>query len=503
MQNENPVVRGFCPDPSICRVGRDYYLCVSSYEYFPGIPIYHSRDLVNWEQIGNCVQRAEEFPALKTTKDSGGVWAPTLRYENGTFYVTATFDQCGTFLVSAKDPAGEWSSPVWIEDRGIDPSLYFENGRAYYCIPGEKGIEVEEMEIETGKLLGDRKPLWKGIGAGFLEGPHLYKIGEWYYILAAEGGTQFNHMATMARSRNLTGPYESCPHNPGITNVHDCARQVQCTGHADLFEDHNGNWWMVHLGIRTARRTMSHLGRETFLTPRRWEDGWPVTDSDRMARLVEEGPLWESQKLSRQFLPDFNQTEWEPGWVFLRSPLWENYRRGNGCLCLYPSRTTFSAAKNAVFAAFRQPDFSCSLQTEFTFTAEQNGDEAGLAVLLDHQFYYRFCVRKGADQTEIVLDKTADDMREIIPVCSLPAQTPDALCSIKLILRADKERYSFSCKVGEQPESSPVTASTRFLAAEVAGRTFTGTVMGVYTSCREETGSVMRVKRFEVESKTL
>ncbi|MDO4293456.1 MAG: glycoside hydrolase family 43 protein, partial [Eubacteriales bacterium] len=271
MNYENPVLRGFHPDPSICRAGEDYYLVTSSFEYFPGLPVYHSKDLVNWEQIANCLTRAEEFP-LSHVKDSGGVWAPTIRYEAGRFYVTATLEGYGNFIVSAADPAGEWSKPVWVKVGGIDPSLYFEDGKAYYCTnhstcPGREEITLERINLETGELLTEPVPVWAGIGGGFLEAPHVYRIGEWYYVVTAEGGTQFNHMITVGRSRELFGPYEPCPHNPVLTNVHDTGKQVQCAGHGDLFQDHNGNWWFVHLGIRLARRTMSHLGRETFLTP--------------------------------------------------------------------------------------------------------------------------------------------------------------------------------------------------------------------------------------------
>lgn len=171
MQYQNPVIRGFYPDPSICRVGEDYYLVTSSFEYFPGIPVFHSRDLVNWKQIGNCVQDAEAFPLLEA-KDSGGVWAPTIRYEEGLFYVTATLSMYGNFIVTASDPAGKWSTPVWVEAGGIDPSIYFENGHAYYCTnqslhPGQEEITLEEIDVRTGKCIGEARTIWSGIGADF------------------------------------------------------------------------------------------------------------------------------------------------------------------------------------------------------------------------------------------------------------------------------------------------------------------------------------------------
>lgn len=288
MKYHNPIIPGFNPDPSICRVGEDYYLVTSSFEYFPGIPIYHSRDLVNWEQLGNCLTCPQGFPYAKVG-DSGGVWAPTIRYETGTFYVTATFDSCGNFLVTASDPAGPWSEPVWVNVGGIDPSLYFEGGRAYYCTnqslhSGQEEITLWEINVNTGVVLGEGKTLWTGIGGGHLEAPHIYHIGKYYYLLTAEGGTSFNHMVTVARSSSLWGPYAGCPGNPILTNVHDTEKSVLCTGHGDLFQDHQGSWWMVHLSIRTARRTMSHLGRETFLTPVFWQDDWPCVSNKKRRR---------------------------------------------------------------------------------------------------------------------------------------------------------------------------------------------------------------------------
>lgn len=228
MVYHNPIIKGFHPDPSICRVCDDYYLVTSSFEYFPGIPIFHSRDLVNWKQIGNCLTKTEDYP-LMNVKDSGGIWAPTIRYKEGRFYVTATLEAYGNFIVSTNDPRKEWSSPVWIAMGGIDPSILFDHGKAFYCTngslhPGREEIVVAEISPETGDVIEGPITVWEGIGGGFLEAPHVYHIGEWFYLMAAEGGTNFNHMITLARSRSIWGPYESCPWNPILTNVHDTSR---------------------------------------------------------------------------------------------------------------------------------------------------------------------------------------------------------------------------------------------------------------------------------------
>lgn len=496
MKYKNPVIRGFNPDPSICRVGEDYYLVTSSFEYFPGIPVYHSRDLVNWEQIGNCIQDPEDFPFMEV-KDSGGIWAPSIRYENGVFYVTATFDAYGNFIVKTKEPAGRWSKPVWVPMGGIDPSLYFEDGRAYYCTnysmhSGREEITLCEIDTESGELVGECRALWSGMGGGYLEAPHVYRVGDWYYLLTAEGGTNFNHMSTIARSTSLWGPYEGCPGNPILTNVHDTGKQVLCAGHGDLFCDHRGNWWMVHLAIRLSRRTMSHLGRETFLTPLYWQDGWPGVGNRGMARLECEGPLWSEQKREKIWRADFRKENWEPEWLFLRNPRKAAYERGDGELRLYPSEIRLTHRKNPVFAAVRQGDFDFELRTDFVFEPCEKGDEAGLAVVLSSQFHYCFMKKKTSEGIFLVLEKKAEDMSQT--ACRIPVSEG----RLYLKISGEKEFYFFSYSLDGEHYREAAKASTRFLACEVSGRCFTGTVIGLYTSSCGKTKAVMHVKSMEM-----
>lgn len=501
MTYHNPVIKGFHPDPSACRVGEDYYLAVSSFEYFPGIPIYHSRDLVNWKQIGNCVTNAEKFP-LDKVKDSGGIWAPTIRFFEGRFYVTATLEGYGNFIISADNPAGEWSDPVWIPVGGIDPSLFFEDGKAYYCTndrihPDREEITLEEIDIRTGELLSEQKTLWNGTGGGFMEAPHIYHIGDWYYLMTAEGGTFFTHMITLARSKSIWGPYESCPYNPILTNRHDTSKEVMCAGHGDLLQDHNGNWWIFHLGIRLARRTMSHLGRETFLTPVVWKDGWFLAENDRKARLENEGPLWASQEEKQAadcWQADFSKSEWEPEFRFLRTPHMASYQRQNGKLYMYPSTVSLEDEKNAVFAGVCQPDYDCEMETVFTFETKETGDEAGLALLLSSQFQYRFGKKKTAEGNVIFVEKVAEDMRQT--ACEIPIEEG----KVRLLIRADKEKYTFFYGTADGRMQEACSASTRFLSCEIAGKCFTGTLVGLYTSCTEKTAAVMEVEAFRAEA---
>ena len=493
MRYQNPILPGFHPDPSICRVGEDYYLTVSSFEYFPGLPVYHSRDLVNWRQIGNALQRAEEFP-LATVGDSGGVWAPTIRFHEGLFYVTATLEKYGNFIVTAEDPAGRWSEPVWLpEINGIDPSLYFEDGHAYYCTNGKldetdptEMITLCEVDVCTGRVIGERRPIWGGTEARFLEAPHVYRIGEWYYLLVAQGGTFFTHMANIARSRSLFGPYEGCPDNPILTNMCDPTWQVQCSGHADLFEDARGNWWAVHLGTRLARRTMTHLGRETFLTPVTWSDGWPCCGK---AVLTPEGPLTEPQLPQAPFEPDLRCPEWEPEWIFLRRPDMACHSRQEGRIVLIPTAQTLRD-KTPVFAGVRPHGFDNVTEAHFDFDAG-TGDEAGLAVRLDCNFHITCTVGRSALSGERMLTLTlcAEDITHVV------ASHAVASGEIALRMTADREKYVFEYEADGQWQRLG-QVSTRFVATEFQGRCFTGTVIGLYAVSAVNRGTPMKVRSF-------
>lgn len=495
MKYRNPIIKGFHPDPSICRVGEDYYLVNSSFEYFPGIPIYHSRDLVNWRQIGNCISRPDQF-SLKQASNSGGIWAPTIRYENGRFYVTATLEKQGNFIVSAVDPTEEWSKPIWVPVGGIDPSLYFEDGKAYYCTnqstcQGKEEITLEEIDITDGSLKTPMTPIWSGTGGGHLESPHIYHKDGWYYLMAAEGGTFFGHMVTIARGKSVWGPYESYKYNPILTNRHDTIKEVQCSGHGDLIEDHRGNWWMVHLAIRLARRTMSHLGRETFLTPVVWKDGWPCVGENNMETIEREGPLWEKQTINEAWSTDFRSEKWELPWLFVRERKDVLFKRGNGILKLYPSVPSAFQLGDG-FAAVRQPDFDCRIETELQFEPKQPGDEAGLALYLESGIHYRFGKKKTLQGDVLVLEKTVEDFRQT--ACAIPMGNG----KLWLKIEGSKEQYKFYYALNGSDFTLAAAASTRFLSCEVAGKCFTGTVVGVYARAETATEAYGEFERFSI-----
>jgi len=288
----NPILPGFYPDPSAIAVGDDYYIVNSSFSYFPGLPIMHSKDLANWEQIGNAMDRNSQLP-LGDGEISRGLFAPTIRYNKGTYYIICTnVSFGGNFIITATDPKGPWSEPHYIEGaEGIDPSLFFDDdGKCYYTgthpnpagcqYDGDWYIYTQELDIENFKLIGEPVDVWNGAmkGVHWPEGPHLYKIMGYYYILHAEGGTGPNHAISVARSKNVFGPYENNFNNPIFTHRHlGGLYPIQYVGHGDLFQIANGDWYMVMLATRpTIGKTT--MGRETFLARVIWEEGWPVVN---------------------------------------------------------------------------------------------------------------------------------------------------------------------------------------------------------------------------------
>lgn len=503
MQYNNPIIKGFNPDPSICRVGEDFYLVTSTFEYFPGIPVYHSRDLVNWRQIGNCIERPEQLP-LEQAKSSGGVWAPTIRYDDGVFYVTATFDGMGNFIVKSTNPATGWSDPLWTDFGGLDPSIFLENGEMYYCandcgareLRGGEGISMAKIDRETGEIIGKVKRIWQGIGGGWLEAPHIYHIGEYYYIITAEGGTNSNHMVTAGRSKSIWGPYELCPENPILTNRNDTSRQVNCSGHADLFEDGHGNWWVVHLGTRPVQG-MSSLGRETFLMPVTWEDGWPKVGADKKCHLCMEGPLLAAQKPDNKWNCDFFGDTMELQWLYRRIPSLGNYIRRDGSLELKPSKFTLRDAEGSpTFIALRPRDNEFTAEAECEFVSCEDGAAAGLVVYLSEQFMCRIFVRQSQNQKYVAVGGWMGNMELGLYQQQLETDKP-----IKFKIVSDKENYYFYYHVDDR-EVLASKIPTRFFSCEIAGKCFTGALIGLFAELEKAEGdevlneTIMKVSSF-------
>lgn len=289
MSLPNPLISGFNPDPSILRVGNDYFLVTSTFEYLPGIPVYHSTDLVNWQLLSHVVTRQGQLQ-LDGVFTGGSAWAPTIRFHDGLFYVVVTdAGGRGTLIFTATDPAGTWSDGLLTDIVGIDPDIAWdENNNCYFTFSGliltgdqmgkHLGIQQARVDLATGKMLEEPRSLWSGTGGMFPEAPHLYQIGNWWYLMIAEGGTERGHSVTIARSTSPEGPFEGAPNNPILT-ARGTSRAIQNTGHGDLVQTADGSWFMVMLGMRTrgGTRSFSSHGRETFITTVEWTaDGWPV-----------------------------------------------------------------------------------------------------------------------------------------------------------------------------------------------------------------------------------
>ncbi len=418
MKYNNPVIKGFYPDPSACKVEDTYYLVCSSFQYFPGVPIFESKDLVNWTQIGHCLTRKNQIQ-LDTVDSSDGVFAPTLRYNNGRFYMTTTNDTLRqNFYVWTDNIYGEWSDPINVDQGGTDPDLYFEDGKTYLMSNGTddygvNGIVQCEIEIETGQKLSPSRSIWQGSGGRYLESPHLYKIHGLYYLLAAEGGTEYGHMVTYARGHSPTGPFEAYPHNPVLTNRNLGGYELQGVGHGDLIQDHEGDWWLLHLGFRQTGQylTFHHLGREVFLTPITFgEDGWFTAghegttlisfETDRIADKV-------IQLEKRLFT--FDNTDWNLDWCYLRHPVTENYRLEADKIKLTGTAVTLDIPATPTFIGIRQKDFTAIISCEVSLTS----GEAGITLYMDENHHYDLALRKYLEGYEIIERLNIGDIKSI------------------------------------------------------------------------------------------
>lgn len=486
MMYRNPVISGFNPDPSICRVGSDYYLVTSSFEYFPGVPIYHSTDLVNWTQIGYCLTRDSQLPLLKSPS-SAGIYAPTIRYHNGKFYmITTNVCEMGNFYVTAERPEGPWSDPIKIDMPGIDPSLTFDDDGMVYAT--SSGITVASVDIETGKLTSEKKHAWSGTGGRHAEAPHLYKIKGKYYLMLAEGGTEAGHMVTIARSDSPWGPFESCPYNPILTHRDRGGHTIQATGHADLFEAHDGTWWAVFLATRVSQNypPVHHLGRETFLAPVTWDaDGWPVIGNNGIVELEMSAPSFMTSELpavSGVIRDEFDTDTLSLPWNFRRNPnpaQWSLTDRP-GSLRLSCTETTFSDMASTGFLGRRQQHFNCRFSSLVDFNPTSDNEEAGLTVIMNDEHHYEiFIKRNNNGKRSVAVRRRIGDLTAIV------AEEAIRDAAIVLSISADRDKYQFGYSApGSEPQII-ASGSTRYISTEIAGG-FTGVLLGMYATAKHQ-----------------
>ena len=494
----NPVLPGFYPDPSVCRAGEDFYLITSTFEYFPGIPIFHSRDLVHWRCLGHVLDRPSQLN-LDGVHASQGIYAPTIRCHDGRFYVVVTVRRPDgpeglhddNIIVHTDDPAGDWSEPVTLVEKPgvIDPSLFFDDdGRAWYMAnarvaeppyPGHRDIWLQELDLERMALVGERRQLWNGAlkGASAPEAPHIYKVDGIYYLMLAEAGTFHNHAVTIARADAVDGPYQGNPRNPILTHRHLGLEQpITNPGHADLVDTPAGEWWMVALASRPCGGYFYNLGRETFLTPVAWEEGWPLVNPGHGRILADDrapelpAHPWPSEPVCDHF----DGPSLSHHWNFVRTPREACYslteRPGHLRLRLRPEALTEMA--NPSFVGRRQQHLSFAARTAFDFVPDGDGECAGLALLQNNDNHFRF-VRQGE---EVVLTERKEGEERVLGSTA----AGDGRCYLKVEARG--QEYSFYC--GTAPETwLPVAENVdgRVLSTQVAGG-YTGAYVGMYAS---------------------
>ena len=497
---ENPVISGFHPDPSVCRVGDDFYLVNSTFQFFPGVPVFHSQDLIHWELIGHCLTRRSQI-ALGEAEAGGGIYAPTIRYHDGTFYMIVTnVTSGGNLIVTATNPAGPWSDPVWVNQDGIDPTLFWDEETCYYVGTSQGSIVLFEIDPTTGEHLTETKPIWKGTGGRWPEGPHLYKKDGWYYLLIAEGGTELAHCVTIGRSRNIWGPYEGCPDNPLLTHCSLAGQDsiIQGLGHSDLVQAADGSWWAVCLGFRWPVGSHHLLGRETFLVPVTWEKGqWPVYNNRQplstdmqcptlpQVLLAEPSPTMTFSSATAD--KPFAEGRFDLRLNFLCNPVEENYSltAREGWLRLTAGEKSLDEAGPSTFIGARQTAISQIARTVIDGSGLKEGGRAGLTVYMGSRYHYDVAiVRKGGRYVAQMLYRLGN-MAHVEKEVVLDGPTA------QLVVEAEPGIYRLNVNGGQV-----TVMDAHFLSSETAGG-FTGIYFGAF--CDGAPGSTADVQYLSVD----
>lgn len=476
----NPVIPGFYPDPSVCRAGDDFYLVNSTFEYFPGVPVFHSRDLVNWEQVGFCLTRKSQLD-LDGAPASSGIYAPTIRYYDGLFYMVTTNMNGGkgNFLVYTDDPSGEWSEPVWLEQGGIDPSLYFEDGRCYLTTNPGNMIHIAEIDPKTGRQLSRSKAIWAGTGGRYPESPHIYKKDGWYYLLIAEGGTEYGHSVTIARSRTIDGVYEPNPANPILSHTGMLTQDspIQGTGHADFVQAPDGSWWVVFLAFRPQSGMHHLLGRETFLAPVRWdENAWPVINGNGTVSLDMDVPTLPQCPVEKwNGHEGFDTPDLDFRWTWMRNPDMANYSLAErkGFLRLKGSAVTLDDAASPTFLGMRQMDMSFETVVELEIPEISSGDEAGLTVFMNGKSHYDLYCLEGESGMSVALRFRLGELLHVGKTVPVHGKR------VWLKVTGTPDHYVFHCSEDGRNFILMGKMDTRYLSTETAGG-FTGIMLGMY-----------------------
>lgn len=492
----NPVLYGFYPDPSVCRVGEDFYLVNSSFSYFPGVPVFHSRDLAHWEQTGNILDRERQL-YLAGGEISMGIFAPTIRYHDGMFYmITTNMTRGGNFIVTAQKPEGPWSDPYELgeEAAGIDPSLFFdEDGKCYYVgtRPNSRGMRyngdweiwMQELDLERMKLTGESRVIWKEAlhNASWSEGPHLYKKDGYYYLIYAEGGTGPEHSICAARSRSLFQTFEGCPGNPVFTHRGlGLDYPVVYAGHGDLVDDGNGGWYIIMLASRRCKRHSS-MGRESFLAKVTWENGWPVINAGA-GKICErtEIPFEEcrfADEISRHDHLHFYEEQLDSRLLGIQTRNEEQYSltARKGFLRLYARKESITEKENPSYLGLRQKDYCFEARTGMDFSPEGT-ESAGLVYYQNHENHLRMEIKRK--KAERVFCVTAHIHGKDQTVSEIEI---DRESLVKIIMRAGNQEAFVWIKAGGRKVLAVDHVSLLPYTTEEAGG-FVGCTVGMYAA---------------------
>ena len=531
----NPIIPGFYPDPSIIRVGDDYYLACSSFELYPGIPVFHSKDLVHWEQIANAVGPENDFH-MEANSGNGGMMAPTIRYHDGTYYIMCcNFADKGNFIITAKDPAGPWSEIRFLDDiPGIDASIFFDDdGKCYVMGTGdvwdngtgkkERGIWAAEYDIDNFKVIGEPFTIWNSAlrVATAPEAPHLYHIGDYYYLLIAEGGTEHYHCAAIARSKDLHSFFEGNPANPVLTTRHmGFKAPIANAGHADLVELPDGSWYAVFLASRLLAEECKNLGRETFICPVIWERGWPVfsPETGKVEWEYEAPNLPQVEYPKEPARDDFDDPKLGLYWTFWGTPYSDYWKIQDSALVLKCIRQSpddpvlpmsfeprLDKNLHVAFIARRQRQPECTASAKMRFVP--NGKEAaGLLITqaMNHQLQICRCQEDGKQLLRAVCVTSDFELPPYIPGFKdatkrkVLAEVPWDREDIVLQIQMNGEDWTVSYGDSEADLKELCTFDGRILNPEKVG-CMIGTMIGMYaTGNGEDSDNCAAFEYFEL-----
>ena len=503
----NPILPGWYSDPSICSNGEDYFLVTSTFSYFPGVPLFHSTDLVNWKQVGHILDRPSQLP-LDDQRISEGIFAPAISYNphNQTYYMITTNIRRGNFFVKTRDPFGEWSEPVWLPDvHGIDPSFFFDDdGKAYIVnndepeggsqYDGHRAIRIREFDVEKEVTTGqdkmlvnggvnlDEKPIW-------IEGPHMYHINGKYFLMCAEGGTSVDHREVIFSSNSPYGEFIPWEGNPILTQRHlDPARPlpVTCAGHADLIQTKEGDWWAVFLACRPIENRFENLGRETFMMPVKWsEDGFPyMTRGDELIpRILQRKGVNTARNVPFGNFEKMDGFDSEiPGneWMTLRSPAKDLYSLTDipGYLSLKCTDVNSAERKTPALLTRRIQHHKFECTTGMIFDPGDEKEAAGMLLLKDETHQYFFGARKTGGIKHVVLEKISRTGSEILAGSEISEGTG----SLELIVISNGKSFAFYYADDDGNRELLADEVDAFYLSTANSFGFTGTTIGMYAT---------------------